>query len=151
MNAEYTSPCLADEAGTRTFSRCAMNSDMLAPRRNFNPAQPKESHSMSKHEKVSVLLVALKEVLEQHGHWRQEMPADEALASAEPFAVDTLSCTEWLQWIFIPKMAFLLEHQQPLPVSFSISPYVEEATRGLAGHADITRVSMDIDALFTPQ
>ncbi|WP_281546026.1 YqcC family protein [Grimontia sp. SpTr1] len=106
---------------------------------------------MSKHEKVGALLLALKDTLEVHGHWQSEPPSSEALSSVEPFAVDTLGCAEWLQWIFIPKMAFLLQHGQPLPESFSIAPYVEEAMRGQEGHADITRVSMDIDALFIPQ
>ncbi|KXF81024.1 YqcC family protein [Enterovibrio coralii] len=104
---------------------------------------------MSKHQKVGVLLLQLKTVLEQHGHWQDEAPADDKLASSEPFAIDTLSCTEWLQWIFIPKMQFLVDHQFPLPTSFSISPYVEEALKGTDGHLEITQVSTDIDALFS--
>lgn len=105
---------------------------------------------MSKHEKAGALILALKEVMEKYGHWENKPPSAQALASVEPFAVDTLSCAQWLQWIFIPKMAFLIEHQQPLPTTFAISPYIEEAMKGLDGHGEITRVSQDLDALFTP-
>ncbi|WP_258876037.1 YqcC family protein, partial [Pseudomonas aeruginosa] len=30
--------------------------------------------------------------------------APEALASPEPFCVDTLALEQWLQWIFLPRM-----------------------------------------------
>ncbi|OEE74336.1 pseudouridine synthase [Enterovibrio norvegicus FF-162] len=104
---------------------------------------------MSKHQDVEVLLAQLQRELERNGHWQIASPSVEALASTEPFAIDTLTCTEWLQWIFIPKMQFFIEHMHPLPVSFSISPYVEEALQGAQGHEAITRVSIDIDALFS--
>ncbi|PKF51507.1 YqcC family protein [Enterovibrio nigricans] len=104
---------------------------------------------MSQHQKVGVLLLQLKETLAQHGHWQNQAPSDDKLASSEPFAINTLSCTEWLQWIFIPKMQFLVDHQFPLPESFSISPYVQEALKGSKGHVDITDVTVDIDALFS--
>ncbi|WP_028024353.1 YqcC family protein [Enterovibrio calviensis] len=103
---------------------------------------------MSKHQEVEALLAQLQQALEHHGHWQETSPSTEALGSKEPFAIDTLTCAEWLQWIFIPKMWFLTAHMHPLPISFSISPYVEEALQGAQGHADITRVSQDIDALF---
>ncbi|WP_407331199.1 YqcC family protein [Enterovibrio sp. 27052020O] len=105
---------------------------------------------MSKHQDVEVLLAQLQQELERNGHWQEGSPSIEALASTEPFAIDTLTCTEWLQWVFIPKMQFLIVHMHPLPVSFSISPYVEEALKGAQGHEAITRVSINIDALFAP-
>ncbi|MDD1783769.1 YqcC family protein [Enterovibrio sp. ZSDZ35] len=103
---------------------------------------------MSQHQKVGALLLQLRETLVQHGHWQSQAPSDEKLASSEPFAVDTLSCTEWLQWIFIPKMQFLVDHHFPLPDAFNISPYVDEALKGANGHLEITQVTMTLDALM---
>ncbi len=103
---------------------------------------------MSQHQDVKVLLVSLQQVLEQHGHWQSVPPSDEALSSVEPFSVDTLTCTEWLQWVFIPKMSQLVDHELPLPSAFSISPYVEEALNGAHGRDAIARVTQNIDALF---
>lgn len=112
-------------------------------------AAKEESIIMNQHQKVGVLLVQLQDALEQHGYWQPTPPSEDKLASTEPFAIDTLSCTEWLQWIFLPKMQFLVEHNFPLPQAFSISPYVEEALKGAEGGQAITQVSVDIDALFS--
>ena len=38
-----------------------------------------------------------------------------SLLSEEPFAIDTMSPEEWLQWIFIPRMFALLESGAELP------------------------------------
>ncbi|WP_163392796.1 YqcC family protein [Enterovibrio norvegicus] len=105
---------------------------------------------MSKHQDVKVLLVSLQQELEHHGHWQSVPPSDQALSSVEPFSVDVLTCAEWLQWVFIPKMHHLVDHDLPLPSAFSISPYVEEALKGAHGHETIVRVTKDIDALFQP-
>ena len=80
---------------------------------------------MSKHQKVGVLLLQLKTVLEQHGHWQDEAPADDKLASSEPFAMIPCRAPNGCSG-FVPKMQFLVDHQFPLPTSFSIS-CVEEA------------------------
>ena len=47
--------------------------------------------------------------------------------SEEPFAIDTMSPEEWLQWIFIPRMFALLESGADLPSQIAVSPYLEEA------------------------
>ena len=47
--------------------------------------------------------------------WQVTPPAQEAFLSQEPFAIDTMSPEEWLQWIFIPRMFALLEAAQRYP------------------------------------
>jgi len=51
----------------------------------------------------------------------------DAFLSEEPFAIDTMSPEEWLQWIFIPRMFALLESGAELPSKIAVSPYLEEA------------------------
>ena len=63
--------------------------------------------------------------------WATDAPSDEALASVEPFAVDTLVFTEWLQFIFLPRMKVLLENDVPLPTVSGIAPMAEEYFRGV--------------------
>ena len=65
------------------------------------------------------------------GCWQAEPPAPEALRSEQPFAIDTLNFAQWLQFIFIPRMQFLLEQQQDLPRASGISPMAEEYFNGL--------------------
>ncbi len=52
------------------------------------------------------LLTALEHELQQRQLWQDILPPDEALASSEPFCVDTLTFPQWLQFIFIPKMRY---------------------------------------------
>lgn len=64
-----------------------------------------------------------------HNLWEETPPSAEALASTEPFCVSTLSATQWLQWIFIPRMNALLDANGELPRNFAITPYLEEALK----------------------
>ena len=54
----------------------------------------------------------------------------EALASQQPFCVDTLDFEAWLQWLFLPRMKQLLEMAGPLPAASGIRPMAEERYRG---------------------
>ena len=65
------------------------------------------------------------------GCWQAEPPAPEALRSEQPFAIDTLNFAQWLQFIFIPRMQFLLDQQQDLPRASGIAPMAEEYFSGL--------------------
>ena len=60
------------------------------------------------------------------GLWSDLIPSDEALASTQPFAVDTLEFVEWLQFIFLPRMKNLVETGSPLPSNCGIAPMAEE-------------------------
>ena len=60
--------------------------------------------------------------------WQAVPPSQDAFLSKEPFAIDTMSPEEWLQWIFIPRMFALLESGgAALPSKIAVSPYLEEA------------------------
>ncbi|ACH65950.1 tRNA pseudouridine synthase C [Aliivibrio fischeri MJ11] len=96
---------------------------------------------------LSTLLEQLAQQLEHHGHWQRMSPSIADLSSTEPFAIDTLSASEWLQWIFIPKMNYLIENNKPTPKGFSIAPYIEEALKDIEGYNEIVRLCHAIDAL----
>lgn len=74
---------------------------------------------------VASLLIDIEHEVRVMGLWESEMPSAEALSSTEPFAIDSLCFPQWLQFIFIPKMLFLVD-QQSLPASCSIAPMAEE-------------------------
>ncbi|MFK5153880.1 YqcC family protein [Glaesserella parasuis] len=76
-------------------------------------------------------LTDLEIALRVHNLWEATPPSAEALANDEPFCVSTLSATQWLQWIFLPRMHALLEANAELPRNFAISPYLEEALKNL--------------------
>jgi uncharacterized protein YqcC (DUF446 family) len=60
-------------------------------------------------------LLLIERELRLQGWWGEEPPSAQALASQEPFCVDTLEFEQWLQWIFLPRMKHIIEHDLPLP------------------------------------
>lgn len=72
-------------------------------------------------------LLALEQELRQQGLWAAQQPSDAALASREPFCVDTLPFEGWLQWVFIPRMTQLVSRGEQLAAGCNIQPMGEEA------------------------
>ncbi len=78
---------------------------------------------------VAQQLLLIERELRVLGLWASVPPSPVALASAEPFCVDTLEFEEWLQWIFLPRMKAILEEGQPLPSVSGIHPMAEVVYR----------------------
>lgn len=101
-------------------------------------------------DELSQLLTALEAELRAQGRWDEHRPAEAALQSTQPFAFDTLSFDQWLQWILIPRMHELLLLQMPLPSSCAIAPMAEESYgQDDPGGARIVLIIADIDLLLT--
>lgn len=66
-------------------------------------------------------LLAIELELRGLGWWESEQPSAQALASSEPFCVDTLAFEQWLQWVFLPRMKQLLEQAGELPARSAIT------------------------------
>lgn len=81
---------------------------------------------------VADQLLLIERELRVLGMWSAEPPPAEALASQQPFCVDTLDLEAWLQWIFLPRMKQLLEAAAPLPAASGILPMAEERYKGRA-------------------
>lgn len=60
-------------------------------------------------------LLLIERELQVQGWWTEVAPSPQALASTVPFAVDSMSFEQWLQWIFVPRMRHIIEHGHPLP------------------------------------
>lgn len=75
------------------------------------------------------LLAAVEAELRVLTLWEEKSPGPEALASTEPFCVDTLEFHQWLQFVFLPRMYAMIEQRQPLPRRCSIAPMAEEYLR----------------------
>lgn len=101
-------------------------------------------------EDMRAALLLLEAEMRALGWWQGTAPAAEALASAEPFCVDCLTFSEWLQWVYTPKMhAFMAEHGT-LPAASGLQAIAEEAWKGSAENVlPLCRVVMALDALVT--
>jgi uncharacterized protein YqcC (DUF446 family) len=78
------------------------------------------------HIAVAEILLDIECELRRARLWQEETPSDEALASEQPFALDTLTFHQWLQFILLPRMHHLVQERLPLPTACAISPMAEE-------------------------
>jgi uncharacterized protein YqcC (DUF446 family) len=78
---------------------------------------------------LSRLLDDLESELRTLGFWHDVAPSGKALSSEQPFAVDTLTLPEWLQWIYLQRLRALIEAKGPLPRGAMVKPYAEEALK----------------------
>lgn len=102
---------------------------------------------MSKiHAEVAGQLLELEAELRRLDLWQAAPPSPGALASTEPFCVDTLTLPQWLQFVFIPRMAQLVETGKPLPRECGIAPVAEEYFRERSGGGQLLALLRDIDA-----
>ena len=79
---------------------------------------------------VAAVLIDVEAELRRLRLWDDAPPSAAALASTQPFAVDTLTLPQWLQFIFLPRMYALLEARAALPGQCGIAPMAEEYFRG---------------------
>ncbi|UVW35945.1 YqcC family protein [SAR92 clade bacterium H455] len=79
-----------------------------------------------RHSRLANLLFDLEKELRESQLWAEQSPAPEALLSSQPFSIDLLTFTEWLQFIFLPKMYATIEASEELPQSCSIAPMAEQ-------------------------
>jgi uncharacterized protein YqcC (DUF446 family) len=75
---------------------------------------------------VAEILIDIEKELRELDLWEFELPSEEALTSQQPFAIDTLTFPQWLQFIFLPRMYYLIEQQHPLPANCGMAPMAEE-------------------------
>lgn len=83
------------------------------------------------------------------GLWSSRSPGPQALASTMPFCYDTLVFSEWLQWIFLPR---LLDQDLPLPVKSEIAPLAEVWVKeqGLGQETGrLLRIIREFDEVFS--
>ncbi len=82
--------------------------------------------------------------------WSRERPSDEALASMQPFCIDTLSFPEWLQFIFLERVRIIVQEEAALPANSDIVPLAEEYFRASEeNYGDIISLLGRFDRLIT--
>jgi len=72
------------------------------------------------------LLIDIEAELRRLNLWQSESPSAEALASTEPFCIDTLSFVQWLQFIFLPRMHALVQVERLPAGRCEIQPLAEQ-------------------------
>ena len=100
------------------------------------------------HTEVEALLLNLQQVMQACHCWSAETPSPEALASRLPFACDTLSFEQWLQFIFIPVLPEYLDQNGALPHAMGLLAMGEQCLLDDTQRSQILPVLAAIDRLF---
>lgn len=96
------------------------------------------------HEKLQLLTQAL-----QMAHkWSLHVPSREAMASTAPFACDVMPLEQWLQFIFIPRMQWLIDQRQSLPTQIAIAPMAEHVWQALPDLQPVIKILAELDVLL---
>lgn len=102
------------------------------------------------HIAIAETLIDIEKELRELHLWESEMISEAALASEQPFAVDTMTFPQWLQFIFLPRMYFMLDQKIPLPGNCGIAPMAEQYFSGLNLHSSSLIAHLQkIDVLLT--
>lgn len=91
----------------------------------------------SMYREVNQALQALAQDLKDLELWQEQAPPPEHLASQQPFCIDTLTFSQWLQFVFLNRMQALVDGQQPLPAQCGIAPMAEEYFKPMALDASV--------------
>ncbi|WP_404339382.1 YqcC family protein [Pseudoalteromonas mariniglutinosa] len=101
------------------------------------------------YQQTAVYLKQLISLLQSHNLWQQQNIDSSALQSSVPFCHDTMRFEQWLQFVFIEKMQFLINHKQPLPSNFAVAPMAEMMLAEHAGGQEITALLHQLDLLLS--
>ena len=75
--------------------------------------------------KLSLYLEQLRDELIAETLWLEEELDENKYNSTAPFCCDTMAFHEWLQFVFLPKMQYMIDNNLELPSSLAIAPMGE--------------------------
>ncbi|MBQ4831650.1 YqcC family protein [Pseudoalteromonas sp. MMG010] len=100
------------------------------------------------HQQTHAYIVRLTSLLQQHKLWQTSPISPCALQSNVPFCHDTMAFEQWLQFVFIEKIQYIIDQKQPLPRNFAIAPMAQMMLANQPGSADIIDVLNQLDTLL---
>lgn len=117
--------CCPERLSPRIGPRCAAMRPPL-----FRSLLPSSEALPRMHTEVAAVLIDIEAELRRLRLWDDVPPDPGDLASTQPFAIDTLTLPQWLQFIFLPTMYRLIDAGASLPTQCGITPMAEEYFRG---------------------
>jgi uncharacterized protein YqcC (DUF446 family) len=100
------------------------------------------------HKEVETLIIKLEQSLRGAMLWSSSKPSNQALQSMVPFAFDSMSFEQWLQFIFIPKMSEIVCSEKALPNNLMLLPMAEQSLGATDNSCGVIEVIRQIDLVF---
>ena len=107
--------------------------------------------NIASYEQVELALQSLQQEMHRSGHWSELGISVEALASEQPFCLDAMNFSQWLQFVFIPNMQALIDAKQILPSltkGQGIEPMASEFYKNTMADQAVIAVIRQLDDLL---
>ena len=108
---------------------------------------------MSVHQILDASLRRLEASMKAADMWRVPRPAAQAFESREPFCIDTMELTQWLRYVFIPRLDALIDAKAPLPAQCDVAPaaqvYLKQIHAKPSQFLLVVKAIEDVDRIIT--
>lgn len=82
------------------------------------------------------------------GMWQTEPPPEDAYSFKMAFAMDTMAFSQWLQFIFLPRVREIIEEGGAFPASSSVAAQAAREFDGVPEASGLVELLAAFDALF---
>ena len=97
---------------------------------------------------VQAKLDAIENEMKRIGLWQAQPLSKAQYDFHQAFAMDTMTFSQWLQFIFIPRVRSIIESEGQFPNSSSVGVMAVREFDGLDKAAQLTSMLSEFDALF---
>jgi uncharacterized protein YqcC (DUF446 family) len=101
----------------------------------------------TKHELIKAKIAEVEREMKQIGYWQSEPPAPGAIRVRSAFAVDTMAFSQWLQFIFIPRVVSIVDTGGEFPAKSSVGAQAGREFDGDDKAARLVESLCELDAL----
>lgn len=100
------------------------------------------------HRKALVKIDAVESEMKRIGMWENAPLPTEAYEFRSAFAMDTMAFSQWLQWIFVPRVRSIIESNGDFPSGSSVATQAVREFDGYDEAGDLVGFLSEFDGLF---
>lgn len=108
---------------------------------------------MSTHQSLQKALLELEASMKVANLWRMPTPDVDALASQQPFCIDTMSLPQWIRFVFIARLNALIDARAAMPAKCEVAPavaaYLQQEKTPVHHQLLVVRAVEKIDQIVT--
>jgi len=105
-------------------------------------------HRSPSHQQIQAKLEAIILEMKKAGLWQEQPLAPEQYNFSRAFAMDTMAYSQWLQFVFIPRLTELLRTSGPFPASSSVGAQAIREFDGWQEAQGLVTLLCEFDRLF---
>jgi uncharacterized protein YqcC (DUF446 family) len=98
---------------------------------------------------VQTKIAAIEAEMKRLGWWQDQPLKPEQYDFHQAFAMDTLTFTQWLQFIFIPRVNDIIASQGVFPDHSMVATQAVREFDGIGEASNLVRLLSEFDALFS--